>query len=33
VKPQDTVVETLKKTGFHQGVYITDSENIDEAAG
>ncbi|HSA61409.1 MAG TPA: anti-sigma factor antagonist [Nitrospiraceae bacterium] len=33
VKPQETVVETLKKTGFYQGVYITDSENIDEAAG
>lgn len=29
VKPQDTIVETLKKTGFYQGVYVTDSESVD----
>jgi anti-anti-sigma factor len=26
VRPQDTVIDTLKKTGFYQGVYILDSE-------
>jgi anti-anti-sigma factor len=31
VKPQETVVDTLKKTGFYQSVYIVDSE--DEVKG
>ena len=26
VRPQETVIDTLKKTGFYQGVYILDSE-------
>ena len=31
IKPQDTVVDTLKKTGFYDSVYIEDSELADEA--
>jgi anti-anti-sigma factor len=27
VKPQETVVDTLKKTGFYQSVYIVDRED------
>jgi len=27
VKPQETVVDTLQKTGFYQSVYIVDSED------
>jgi anti-anti-sigma factor len=26
IRPQDTVIDTLKKTGFYQGVYVLDSE-------
>ena len=26
IRPQDTVIDTLKKTGFYQGVYILNSE-------
>jgi anti-anti-sigma factor len=26
VKPQEAVLDTLQKTGFHQSVYIVDSE-------
>ena len=26
IKPQDTVVETLKKTGFYESVYILNNE-------
>ena len=26
LKPQDTVLDTLKKTGFYQSVYVVDSE-------
>ncbi len=29
VKPQETIIDTLKKTGFYQGVYITDGEITD----
>jgi len=32
VKPQPVIVDTLKKTGFYQGVYVLDEEFIDEAA-
>jgi anti-anti-sigma factor len=28
VKPQPTVVDTLKKTGFYDGVYVVDSEDM-----
>jgi anti-anti-sigma factor len=27
IKPQDAVVDTLKKTGFYQSVYIMDDES------
>jgi len=26
VKPQETIVDTLKKTGFYQGVYVVETE-------
>jgi anti-anti-sigma regulatory factor len=26
VKPQPAIVDTLRKTGFYDGVYITDNE-------
>jgi anti-anti-sigma factor len=26
IRPQDTVIDTLRKTGFYQGVYILNSE-------
>jgi anti-anti-sigma factor len=26
IRPQDTVIDTLKKTGFYEGVYILHSE-------
>jgi hypothetical protein len=26
VKPQAPIVDTLKKTGFYDGVYVTDTE-------
>jgi anti-anti-sigma factor len=26
VKPQSTIVDTLRKTGFYDGVYVTESE-------
>jgi anti-anti-sigma factor len=32
VKPQEPIVDTLKKTGFYQSVYITESEVVDEAS-
>ncbi|MCW5977344.1 MAG: anti-sigma factor antagonist [Bryobacteraceae bacterium] len=32
VQPQPTIVDTLKKTGFYDGVYVVDSEDIDKAA-
>ena len=32
IRPQDTVVETLKKTGFYDAVYVQDSEPGGEAA-
>jgi anti-anti-sigma factor len=28
VKPQETIVETLKKTGFYQGVYVVDESPV-----
>ena len=28
VKPQPTIVDTLKKTGFYDGVYVVDSEDL-----
>jgi hypothetical protein len=31
ISPQQTVVETLKKTGFYDAVYITDTELDAEA--
>jgi len=31
VKPQETVVDTLKKTGFYQSVYVVDRD--DQAQG
>jgi anti-anti-sigma factor len=32
IRPQDSVVDTLKKTGFYDGVYVQDSDVLDEAA-
>lgn len=32
VQPQPTVIDTLKKTGFYDGVYVVDSEDFDKAA-
>jgi anti-anti-sigma factor len=31
IRPQETVIETLKKTGFYDAVYIEQSELADEA--
>ena len=31
IRPQEPIVETLRKTGFHDAVYIQDSEPADEA--
>ncbi len=28
VKPQETIIETLRKTGFYQGVYIVDESPV-----
>jgi anti-anti-sigma factor len=30
VRPQELVVETLKKTGFYDAVYVTDTEIVPE---
>ena len=32
IKPQDTVLETLKKTGFYDSVYVQETDLVDEAA-
>jgi anti-anti-sigma factor len=28
VKPQETILETLRKTGFYQGVYVVDESPV-----
>ena len=32
IKPQEPIVDTLKKTGFYDAVYVQDSEPSEEAA-
>lgn len=32
IKPQEPIIETLKKTGFYDAVYVQDSEPGEEAA-